>query len=206
MLHEVRSLAQAFSFSKTSYKFTNPQHGNRLSWKHCPTVFHRRTYIVTPQNWPSKRTPFQGTKCELAINMLLVHEVRWSFKITWNYMKSLKLQNHAPYSQLGPPVLSYTAGFREKRTSAKCSDPVSWFCFLPVRGSLATLPIGHLRLYPLKTRNTVTCDPTSFYCAHHTKLHLVTCDPTHHYKGKHYPVTCDPTYTNRSGHKRPLTT
>ena len=50
-----------------------------------------------------------------------------------------------------------------------------------VRGSLATLPIGHLRPYPLKTRNTVTCDPTSFYCAHHTKLHLVTCDPTHHY-------------------------
>lgn len=48
-------------------------------------------------------------------------------------MKSLKLQNHAPYSQLGPPVLSYTAGFREKRTSAKCSDPVSWFCFLPPR-------------------------------------------------------------------------
>ena len=42
-------------------------------------------------------------------------------------------------------------------------------------------PIGHLRPYPLKTRNTVTCDPTSFYCAHHTKLHLVTCDPTHHY-------------------------
>lgn len=33
-------------------------------------------YLVTPQNWPSKRTPFQGTKCELAINMLLVHEVR----------------------------------------------------------------------------------------------------------------------------------
>ena len=31
-----------------------------------------------------------------------------------------------------------------------------------VRGSLATLPIGHSRPYPLKTKNTVTCDPTSF--------------------------------------------
>ena len=49
------------------------------------------------------------------------------------------------------------------------------------RGSLATLPIGHLRPYPLKTPNTVTCDPTSFYCVGHTKLDLVTCDPTHPY-------------------------
>ena len=61
------------------------------------------------------------------------------------------------------------------------AGPSSKPSFLEVRGSLATLPIGHLRPYPLKTRNTVTCDPTSFYCAHHTKLHLVTCDPTHHY-------------------------
>ena len=53
--------------------------------------------------------------------------------------------------------------------------------FFSVRGSLATLPMGHLRPYPLKTKNRVTCDPTSFYCACHTKLHLVTCDPTHHY-------------------------
>ena len=30
------------------------------------------------------------------------------------------------------------------------------------RGSLATLPIGHLRPYPPKTHKTVTCDPTSF--------------------------------------------
>ena len=52
---------------------------------------------------------------------------------------------------------------------------------LSVRGPLATLPMGHLRPYPLKTKNRVTCDPTSFYCACHTKLHLVTCDPTHHY-------------------------
>ena len=66
-----------------------------------------------------------------------------------------------------------------------------------VRGSLATLPIGHLRPYPPKPHNTVTCDPTSFYCAGHTKLDLVTCDPTHPYKAKHWPVTCDPTYTDR---------
>ena len=50
-----------------------------------------------------------------------------------------------------------------------------------LRGSLATLPIGHLRPYPPKPHNTVTCDPTSFYCAGHTKLDLVTCDPTHPY-------------------------
>ena len=50
-----------------------------------------------------------------------------------------------------------------------------------VRGSLATLPIGHLRPYPPKTHKRVTCDPTSFYCAGHTKLDLVTCDPTHPY-------------------------
>ena len=51
----------------------------------------------------------------------------------------------------------------------------------PVRGSLATLPIGHLRPYPPKTHKRVTCDPTSFYCAGHAKLDLVTCDPTHRY-------------------------
>ena len=75
--------------------------------------------------------------------------------------------------------------FRHWRYFARlCFSPVFLLldpATLRVRGSLATLPIGHLRPYPLKTRNTVTCDPTSFYCAHHTKLHLVTCDPTHHY-------------------------
>ena len=63
-----------------------------------------------------------------------------------------------------------------------CSSCVSLILQSPkVRGSLATLPIGHLRPYPPKTHKRVTCDPTSFYCAGHTKLDLVTCDPTHPY-------------------------
>ena len=61
------------------------------------------------------------------------------------------------------------------------------------QGSLATLPIGHLRPYPLETQKPVTCDPTSFYYLGHAKLDLVTCDPTHPNKGKHKAVTCDPT-------------
>ena len=61
------------------------------------------------------------------------------------------------------------------------------------QGSLAILPIGHLRPYPLETQKPVTCDPTSFYYLGHAKLDLVTCDPTHPKKGKHKAVTCDPT-------------
>ena len=53
------------------------------------------------------------------------------------------------------------------------------------QGSLAILPIGHLRPYTLETQKPVTCDPTSFYYLGHAKLDLVTCDPTHPNKGKH---------------------
>ena len=61
------------------------------------------------------------------------------------------------------------------------------------QGSLAILPIGHLRPYPLETQKPVTCDPTSFYYLGHAKLDLVACDPTHPNKGKYKAVTCDPT-------------
>ena len=65
-------------------------------------------------------------------------------------------------------------------------------------GSLATLPIGHLRPYPLKTRNTVTCDPTSFYLRPPHKTTPGHLRPYPPLLGKTHPGHLrTPTYTDR---------
>ena len=73
------------------------------------------------------------TKCRLAINMLLVHEVRWSIKITWEAW-NCRITHHIHSLD----ILSFLT-LPDLKNAAKCSHPVSLFCFPPVPCPICSL-------------------------------------------------------------------